>query len=661
MPGWLTSPVLTRSYIFPDHVATQPAFPAGFPTIWDSPCSIGSNCKDTSGDYEMDPQVVTNGNNAALIRQGLTSIPSVSIVTHVDLLFGPAQGVYVRREDYNQQPINVEFLEPAGADGFQADCGLEIQGGTSPSDAGNDWKCKALSLRLIFRGDFGPVTKLRYPLFPGSPVEEFNTLVLDAGLNMNWHHMTDADQRNRADYVRDQYTSDLMNALGIGAPHGRFVHVYLNGLYWGLYNLHERPDESFCADYFGGDKTEYDVLKHSGTSGGLQSGNMVAWDAMMAAARAGLSSQAAYDAFGSQHLDVPWFIDYMLVNFWAGNTDWAHHNWYANRRRAPGALWRFISWDAEHVLKSVSENRISLNNANGPTELFQLLRANPEFVLAFGDHFHRHCFNGGSFAADPANPIWSADHPERNWPADIYMKRIREIDPSIVAESARWGDVATARTNQPYTRDLEWLREINSLLGLTNSSGNTVNYFPQRNATVLNQFRAASLYPSVAAPSFSQHGGRVAPGYQLFMTNVHGSGTVYYTTNGVDPRVYGAGTVVATASPWTGTPAILGQTLTVKARCLAGGNWSALNEATFVVAPIASPLAVTELMYNPPGGDAYEFIELRNLGAVEIDVGNCSFEGIDYAFVPGTRLAPAQLIVLANRADPPHSARVTRG
>jgi len=652
LPGWLSSPVLTRTFIFPDLVATQPALPTGFPAIWDSPCSAGGNCRDTAADYEMDPQVVTNGNNAALIRQALTAIPSVSIVTRVDLLFGPAQGVYVRREDSNQQPINVEFLEPDGTDGFQADCGLEVQGGTSPTDAAGDWKSKALSLRLIFRGDFGPVTKLRYALFPGSPVEEFNTLLLDAGLNFTWHHMTDADQRNRADYVRDQYTSDLMNALGIAAPRGRFVHLYLNGLYWGLYGLHERADESFFADHFGGDKSEYDILKHTGTAAGLQNGSLAAWNAMMAAAHAGLADPNAYDTFAVEHLDVPWFIDYMLVNLWAGNTDWAHHNWYAGRRRLPGAQWRFVSWDAEHVLKNVNENRVGVNNVNGPGELFQLLRTNAEFAVAFGDRVHRHCFNGGAFNTDAANPVWSVEHPERNRPADTFMKRVREIDPSIVAESARWGDVAASRTNQPYTRDVEWLREINSLLGLTNSAGNTVNYFPQRNATVLEQLRAASLYPAVAAPAFSQHGGRVAAGHALFLTNMQGDGTVYFTTNGVDPRIYGSGAVAAQALTWTGAPVALGQTMVVRARCLAGVHWSALNEADFVVAPMALQLAVTELMYHPPGGDPYEFIEIRNLGTTAFDAGNCSFQGIDYCFPSGTKLAPGQLVVLANNADP---------
>jgi hypothetical protein len=77
------------------------------------------------------------------------------------------------------------------------------------------------------------------------------------------------------------------------------------------------------------------------------------------------------------------------------------------------------------------------------------------------------------------------------------------------------------------------------------------NYFPLRSGTVLNQFRSLGLYPSSAAPSFSQFGGRIPAGYQLYMTNNAGAATVYFTTNGADPRVYGSGAVSSQALTYT--------------------------------------------------------------------------------------------------------------
>ncbi|MCX8108258.1 MAG: CotH kinase family protein, partial [Verrucomicrobiae bacterium] len=390
--GLLPSRVITHTYIFPHHVVTQPARPAGFPAVWDSPGV------DIPADYEMDPDIVNAGTNASIIRAGLMKLPTLSIVTDTAKLFGPTEGVYVRKDDANQQPVHVELLFPDGRTGFSTPAGLEIQGGTSPQDVGGvTWKSKKLSLRLVFKGGYG-ARSLEYPLFEDSPVTRFNTLVLDNGLNYVWHYnggSSPEDQRIRAQYVRDAFVSDLQRVISGISVHWRFMHLYLNGLYWGITGVHERPDDKFAEEYFGGDAAEYDVLRHN--SGNVVAGSNAAYNQMFALARGGLSNNASFEAL-QQLLDLPWFIDYMIINFWVGNTDWAHQNWYACRRRAPDGRWRYISWDAEHVLKSPDQNCLSYNNTGGPTEFFQLLRENPEFRLRFADHVHRHFFNGGALS-----------------------------------------------------------------------------------------------------------------------------------------------------------------------------------------------------------------------------------------------------------------------
>ena len=50
---------------------------------------------------------------------------------------------------------------------------------------------------------------------------------------------------------------------GIGA-HGTYVHLYINGIYWGLYNPSERPDNEFAADYIGGGKVDFASIKEDG-------------------------------------------------------------------------------------------------------------------------------------------------------------------------------------------------------------------------------------------------------------------------------------------------------------------------------------------------------------------------------------------------------------
>ena len=98
-----------------------------------------------------------------------------------------------------------------------------------------------------------------------------------------------------------------------------------------MYYVHERPDENFAAAYLGGDDEDYDVIKH--TSSDVVAGSNTNYAQLLDLAGQDLTVNANYQAVLNK-LDIVPFIDYMIVNFYAGNTDWAHHNWYATFNRA---------------------------------------------------------------------------------------------------------------------------------------------------------------------------------------------------------------------------------------------------------------------------------------------------------------------------------------
>ena len=651
-PGLVPSSVTTRTYIFPEQVMLQSTNPPGFPSIWDSPCTGFNNCNDINpADYEMDPQVLTNtvDNYRALALQGLSSIPTVSIVTDVNLLFGAAEGVYVRREPFLRKPISAEFITTDGSEGFQIDCGLEMQGQTSPDDSstgGSKWKSLKLGLRLFFQGEFGP-TKLNYKVFEDSPVDSFDTLLLGGGHNNYWNYNNNDTQRIRSLYVRDQYVANLQNALGGLSHHGRFVHLYLNGLYWGLYQMHERPDANFQAAYQGGEAADYNVFKHD--AGAIVDGSNASYTAMWALINSGLTSNASYEQL-QQVLDVPGLIDYLFINFWANNTDWDHKNLYASQRKV-GGKWQFHAWDSEHVVASADFAVLDDNNGTNPTAIFRRLLNNAEFRVLLADQIHKRFFNDGIFYVDTNSPIYNPAFPERNPAAHMFMNMLKEIDTAIVCESARWGDVGPGRENTPHTRNTSFYEERDIVMGNRATFGShSPVFFPTRSSQLLAQFRTRGWYPNVVAPAFNQHGGRVAPGFGLNITAP--AGTIYYTTNGNDPRLYASGAVSPQAIVFSGAPLSIGRSMTVMARVLTGTNWSALNEASFIVAELASPIRITEINYNPVGGDAYEFIELRNTGSQPVNLGGGFFEGITFVFAPNTVVSPGATIVLANNGNP---------
>ncbi len=608
---YLPSTVATRTYLFLDQVVHQPANPPGFPTAWGSWSLV---------DYEMDPEIVNDPQYRDQMKPALQWLPTLSIVMNVDDVFGSSRGIYAHptsRDPGWERPCSLELIYPDGASGFQVNCGIQMQGNANRSPDNSPKH----AFRLVFKGQYGP-GKLEYKLFPDSAMDRFNTLVLRADYNNSWIHW-DANQRLRGQRTRDAFVKDTLRDMGGLASHSRYVHLYINGLYWGIYDPTERPDDEFAASYLGGEPEEYDVINE----GAAKRGNSSAYNAMLAIGN--LADNGQY-ALMKQYLDMPQFIDYLLGQFYAANLDWGvNKNWYLLRRRVPGAGFKYLPWDGERTLEATGDNRVS--NSDVPSGLHTKLLANAEYRLEFADRVHRHFFNEGALTPEAVTARW--------------MKRAHEVDLGMIAESARWGDyrrdVSVRNGAAPlFTYNGYFLAEQNRLVN---------QYFPVRTGNVLNQLRSAGLYPSLATPEFSQHGGRVASGYQLTMTGT--GGTIYYTLNGVEPRVYGSGAVSPSAVTYSG-PVTLTRTLVVKARALDGNTWSALNEATFTVAELGLPLRFTELMYNPAGGDPYEFLEIQNIGDVPVDVGGFTCSGITFGFEPGTVLQAGQVLVLANGASP---------
>jgi hypothetical protein len=496
-------------------------------------------------------------------------------------MFGP-NGVWSNPGAYGvawERPCSLEYMRPDGRKGFHINCGIRIQGGVSRSAIPKH------GLRLLFKSVYG-ASKLDYDLYPDSSVHEFDTLTLHGSFNDHWLWVG-----NAAVMHRDQWCRDTQNALGGYGPHGTYVHLYLNGLYWGLYNIGEKGDGSYASSYLGGEKEEYDAFN----SDEIIDGDGNAWGTMFAIANAGITSDAAFTNL-SQYLNVPNFIDYMLMNFYAANTDWPGHNWNAARRRVPGAGFHFFSWDAEWVFGIGAGVTSDLSGTTGgsPGTLYNALRAHPEFRVQFGDHAQKHLFQGGALTPGPAQARWQA--------------RADEIQRAIVCELSRWVPGVTLPV---------WQSAESSVLG----------WFPQRTSILINQLRAAGLYPTLNPPGFSPAGGLVPPGYALALTNANPSGALYYTLDGSDPRRWG-GAVAPGAVAYT-TPLVLSNAVFLRTRVRDGTNWSALVEAPFYVVQDFSRLAVTEIMYHPPSaafpGDEYEFLELKNTGPIALDLSGLEF------------------------------------
>ena len=567
--GFVPSTVATHTYVFPSSVVASPV---------------------------MSTSITQHATYGPQLQAALTDLPSFSLVSTAPI----AQSDSV--------PCSVEYLPTTGV-GVQENGGVELYGGEF-----SDFLKK--SFRLSFKADYGN-TKISIPnLFTNhahgwKPAGKFNQLELRGGSH---------DMQQRGFYMSNLFTDATMFDLGAFSVHSRFVHLYLNGTYWGLYQLRERWSADHHTTYFGGPNREHESINGNYNVGGwaepgeVYDGDGTAWARILA--------QRTNYNFLKPYLDVPQYVDYMTT-WMFGN---AEDEYRTTGPAGMGSGFKFFLNDADGYLSINSYDGNTNNTArsnpppghqpgDGPGSLLSSLyvAGDAEFRTLLGDRIHHAMFGNGALTAT-AN-------------ATRLNALCNEITRPFYAESARWVDGGQSRTPD------SWAAEKNNIL---------TNWLPTRTSNVISQLRTVGYYPNVTAPTFT--GGTVASGAKVFFLGL--GGTVSYTKDGSDPRLPGGAISPAATS---GVSATITENTWLRARTKTGANWSALNEAFYTV---TTPLAAgdvyfSEIHYHPLGDDDAEFIELWNPTNHAINLRGAKFtSGVSYDFpdnrdvplVPGGRL-----------------------
>jgi hypothetical protein len=639
--------IATNTFLFLDDIIRQPNNPPGYPSTWGPYTGISGTA---IADYEMDPELMAVPGFADSVKAGLLDLPVISLATNKENLFSKSQdpvtgGIYIytgppltnttNGTGYGwERPVSFEYFDAGNSVSIQADCALEIQG----NHGRRAEKSPKHSFRLTFKSAYGP-SKLNYPLFGADADSVNNTIILRAGFGNTWIHWS-YSEREMAQYLRDRWTKDSHLAMGHSASHGFYVHLFINGLYWGLYNPSERLDREFAVKYLGGNEQDFDVIKDYAE---VADGNINAWNTMMALANSGLATTEAYQriqgnyANGSSNPNLEPMVnavslaDYMILNFYGGNWDWDHHNWVAIRNRIdPFRGFEFFCWDGEHMVEGVDANILAENNTNCPSRVFQKMRENEDFRRLFADRVQKHCFNGG--ALTPASA------------AERWLWRANQIDKAINAEAARWGDYRRdvhrwqTAPYELYTKESYWLPQMNYILN---------TYFPNRTNSFITSLRNAGLFPAVNAPVLM-----MSQDHRLTMSA--SMGEIYFTTDGTDPVKWGSPPSISSgAFKYTGQ-ILLDESTHIKARCYSAGTWSATSEEYFLIPSDFEDIKITEVHYHPldmgvDDNQELEFIELKNTGTATLNMKGLRFtEGIDFFFREDIPLKPQGFIVLAS-------------
>ncbi|MDA3892437.1 MAG: CotH kinase family protein [Salinivirgaceae bacterium] len=661
--GFKPSKPSVRSFIYLENIKTQ-SYPG-----WDWPSY------DINGqwiDLDIDTDIINSDEYKDKIEEAFLDIPTISVITDNANLFDPSKGIYVNAMLQGREwerECSVELINPDGSEGFNVNAGLRIRGGWSRHE-----NYPKHAFRLFFRTEYGD-SKLYFPLFGDEGVDHFDKVDLRCAQNYGWNN--GSGQYNT--FLREVFLRDAQGETGSPYTRSRYYHLYLNGLYWGLFQTQERSEARFASDYLGGANEKWDILKKGGVDDGTiiaTDGNRNKWRELWDITTSGFSSNANYfklegkDANGNPMkgsellVDIDNLIDYMINIFYGGNFDSpvsafgdnsGPNNIYMIKNRENKTQgFQFLIHDAEHALlyepvgpgNGIDENRVNLDKHGmtnpgfdrfHPGWLHHRLSSNEEYRVRFADLAMKRLTNGGIFTED----------------ADIVRmdNRAEMIDMAIIAESARWGDT---HKDPAYTK-ADWEKEINVLRN---------NYFPRREAIVIGQLLDYDLFPSIDAPKITFDGDEVLNDIVFVTSNstvgfTASSGEIYYSIDGTDPRALGGDVSPTAIKIESGETISISASAVIKVRAVSGDEWSGLCSVDFIADQHDFlKFKVTELHYHPSdsiiGTDTieasnYEFIEFKNtsytsainLSGVVID------SAINFEFAENTLLPPQQYFIVA--------------
>ncbi len=266
------------------------------------------------------------------------NLPVVSLVTDPDNLFSNSYGIYVLgpgedNPDANypganfwkdwERDVHFEYIQEDGKLGVALDGGIKIFGAYSRMKEQKGFSIWA-------RNRYGTDT-IQYPFFDTRPYTEYKTIVLRAGGQ-------DATQSK----IRDIVITDLVREYSnMEVSAYRQCVVYINGAYWGIYNLREKINKYMIAQHNDvADPESIDLLVGNGR---VMVGDNSDYDNMIDYITSNDITDPAVYARVCDWMDMENYMDWIICEAWTNNADLGNVKFW--RVHGEDGKWRWIFYD----------------------------------------------------------------------------------------------------------------------------------------------------------------------------------------------------------------------------------------------------------------------------------------------------------------------------
>lgn len=335
-------------------------------------------------------QVTTNSYFIGALGCDTHGLPAVSVCADSLGLFGYEEGIFVPGVHFDpmdpyatgnyfmkgiewERLTNVEFYELDGNSGFNQLLGLRTHGKQSR------WRSQK-GYSLYAREEYGK-KRIHYRLFETTSLESFKRLTLRPYMSA-WN----------GSGCKDYLCNRIVEPLDVESLSSRPCVLFINGEYWGIYYVEEKPDEHYLADHLGVDKDHVTIIKEWVETECGDPANFNALYEWMV--HADLSDEEQY-AYAEAQIDLHSFIDYFIFEVFVENLDWPATNlrcWQEGDSK-----WRWIFYDGDGCLEeqgfdafanAVYEGDATWPSSRRATLFFRKLLGNDHFKEQFASRFN---------------------------------------------------------------------------------------------------------------------------------------------------------------------------------------------------------------------------------------------------------------------------------
>ena len=540
-------------------------------------------------------------------------LPIISLVTEPDGFFDNDEGIYVLGDNADnnfphfganfwedwERPVHFTFYETNNSIGLTFDGGTKIFGGWSRGSAQK-------SLSIFARNQYG-FGEIDYPLFPNNNYSNYQAFVLRNSGN-DWLNTM----------MRDGTLTGLMKGSGLDYQAYRPVVTYINGEYWGFYNIREKINEHSLASKHKVNSDGIDILEFDGQL--IYGDNQDYLDLMNFISNNNLSFDNNYNQV-SEEVNLENFIIYNVAQIYFNNTDWPGNN--IKYWRPENGKWKWVLFDTDFGF-GIWNNFDYSNN----TMDFVLEPNGPEWPNPpWSTLLFRKLMQNISFTNDFVNRM--ADELNSRFLPDRVCEHIDTVSAKIESEIAphynRWGG------DTPY-----WNEKVNAMKNFANQRP-----FWMKNH-ILNELNLPDFH-ELTIDNNNLDKGFVKINNRLLIKENNWSGDYF---ENVPVKVKAIPKPGFVFSHWSGGSSSTNTEIQIN-----------LNGAITMVPNFESsseilPIVINEINYNSDEDfDSDDWIELYNPNPFYIDLSNYIFKDDDDAHIfeieEGTILEGEGFLIIA--------------